>query len=81
MGYIVYATHIILRTKTKKRMLKKIAAKKKEFDAGIISAETFDNTLQSYLGMLAHCRGMGIRNEIDSITYDWCYLNFITEVQ
>lgn len=79
LGYIVYPTHIILRTKTKRRMLRKIAAKKRELDAGIISAETFDNTLQSYLGMLTHCRGMGIRNEIDRITDDWCYLNFVSE--
>jgi hypothetical protein len=79
LGYIVYPTHIILRNKTKKRMLKKIAAKKMELDTGIISAETFDNVLQSYLGMLAHCRGTGIRNEIDRSTDDWCYLNFIAE--
>lgn len=79
LGYIVYPTHIILRTKTKRRMLRKIAAKKRELDAGIISAETFDNTLQSYLGMLTHCRGEGIRNDVDRITDNWCYLNFIVE--
>lgn len=79
LGYVVYPTHIILRTKTKRRMLLKIADKKRELDAGIISAETFDNTLQSYLGMLTHCRGDGIRDEVDRITDDWCYLNFIVE--
>jgi len=79
LGYIVYPTHLILRTKTKRRMLRKIAAKKRELDVGIISAETFDNTLQSYLGMLTHCRGEGIRNEVNRITDDWGYLNFIVE--
>jgi retron-type reverse transcriptase len=79
LGYVVYPTHVILRNNTKKRMLKKIAAKKMELDAGIISAETFDNILQSYLGMLTHCRGKGIKNEIDRITDDWCYLNFVSE--
>lgn len=79
LGYVVYPTHKILRTKTRNRILKKIEAKKKELDAGIISAEAFDNTLQSYLGMLTHCRGAGIRNEIERITDDWCYLNFIAE--
>lgn len=79
LGYIVYPTHIILRTKTKKRMLRKIAAKKKDLEAGIIDGETFNQTLQSYLGMLTHCRGAGIRDEIERITDDWCYLNFIAE--
>lgn len=79
LGAVIFPSHIILRTKTKKRMLRKIAEKKRELDAGIISAETFDDTLQSYLGMLTHCRGEEIRNEVDRITDDWCYLNFVAE--
>ena len=60
-------------------MLKKIEAKKKELDAGIIDAGDFDNILQSYLGMLTHCRGTRIRDKIERITHGWCYLNFIAE--
>ena len=41
LGYVSFADHLILRTKTKRRMMKKI---------------NFQNT-PSYLGLLKHCRG------------------------
>ncbi len=64
LGGVVFPTHIILRTKTKKRMLRKIIGKKKELKAGRIDKKSFSQSLQSYFGMLKHCRGRGIRNEI-----------------
>ncbi len=67
LGYIVYPTYIILRTKTKRRMFRKIAIKKKELEAGMISVESFNNTIQSYLGMLTHCRAERIRNQVEEI--------------
>ncbi|MDO9230979.1 MAG: reverse transcriptase/maturase family protein [bacterium] len=67
LGAVVFPTHIILRTKTKKRMLRKIRARKKELKAGIIDEKYFNQSLQSYLGMLTHCRGNGIKREISEI--------------
>lgn len=64
LGAIVFPTHIIMRTKTKKRMFRKIKARKKELKTGIIDKKSFSQCLQSYLGMLKHCRGRGIRKEI-----------------
>ncbi len=64
LGAVVFPTHTILRTKTKKRMLRKIKARKKELRAGLIDRKTFSQSLQSYFGMLKHCRGRGIRKEI-----------------
>jgi len=67
LGCIVFPTHIILRTKTKRRMFRKIKARKKELKAGKIDEKSFNQSLQSYFGLLTHCRGRGIRKEIDDI--------------
>lgn len=53
LGYVVRPHCRTLRTKTKKRILKKIKKEK-------ISSQS----LQSYLGILKHCKGWKIREEI-----------------
>lgn len=68
LGYIGFPYHTILRTKTKKRTIRKIRKKLQELSNNIISQESFDQSLQSYLGILHHCRGHNIRNSIEAIT-------------
>ena len=67
LGYVVLPNHRALRTKTKRRMLRKIRKKKFEFEEGIVSEESFQNSIQSYLGILKHCRGRKIENIIEKI--------------
>lgn len=67
LGYVVFPTHILLRTKTKKRMLKKVRIKKKELRAKAISRKNFSQSLQSHFGILTHCRGIEIRIQIRDI--------------
>jgi retron-type reverse transcriptase len=57
LGLINFPAYRILRTKTKRRMLAKI--QKRYFDQrrGFISVESFNQSLQSYLGLLRHCHG------------------------
>ena len=57
LGLINFPEHRILRTKTKRRMFKKVKKRHKGWRAGLISAESFNQTLQSYLGMLGHRNG------------------------
>jgi retron-type reverse transcriptase len=64
LGAVVFPTYIILRTKTKNRMFRKIKARKKELRAGLIDRKTFSQSLQSYYGMLTHCRGKKNKNKI-----------------
>ena len=52
LGYIVLPDSIILRTKTKKRILKKIAEINFLYKNGKISREDFNQTIASYLGVL-----------------------------
>ena len=48
LGYVVLPYHKILRTKTKKRIFKKVS----------------DKNLQSYLGVLKHCNGYKLRMKV-----------------
>lgn len=64
LGYNLFPHHIILRTKTKRRILKKI---RKNFELildGSNNAQFFQQSLQSYLGILKHCRGAAIEKNI-----------------
>lgn len=67
LGWVNFSDHRILRTKTKKRMLKKIKNKNFLLREDLISEEKFSQSLQSYLGMLTHCAGYRIRSRIEDI--------------
>jgi len=65
LGYIILPHHISLRTKTRRRMFKKIRDHKIELDTGLITKDSFEQSLQSYYGMLKHCDGYKIKCDID----------------
>jgi retron-type reverse transcriptase len=64
LGLINFPNHRILRTKTKRRMLKKIGRNKNNLQNGLISDETLNQSLQSYIGILRHCHGHKIKQTI-----------------
>ena len=64
LGYVVLPHHRVLRTKTKKRIVKKIGHKFQDLKGGIISEESFNQSLQSYFGVLSHCGGYEIKRRI-----------------
>ena len=64
LGWVNFPDHRVLRTKTKKRMLKKIKSAKDGLERGLINEESFNNSLQSYLGMLKHGCGYKITRKI-----------------
>lgn len=64
LGYVVFPYHILLRAKTRKRMIKNIRKNIRLLKNGEISELTFKQSLQSYLGILKHCRGQTIQNQI-----------------
>jgi len=68
LGLVNFPDYRILRTKTKKRMLKKLKKKYKAWQSGLISGESFNQSLQSYLGMLKYCEGYKIEKNI-SLTF------------
>jgi RNA-directed DNA polymerase len=64
LGYVVLPYCRLLRRKTKKRMIRKLAEKKKELAVGVLDEQKFQQTLNSYLGVLRHCDGSKIKKEI-----------------
>lgn len=71
LGYIIFPYHILLRTKTKRRMLRKIKSKIVEFKAGKISENKVNETIQSYLGYLAHANTYEFRKELENLIWFW----------
>ncbi len=67
LGYVSFPQHFVLRTKTKKRVFKKMIKKRKELERGLIDEKSFNQMLQSYFGILKHCRGCGIMKNINNI--------------
>ena len=67
LGYVVLPHHRVLRAKTKRRVIRKIKNKYICFQKAEISKEAFDQSLQSYLGILKHCEGHGIKMKIMKI--------------
>jgi hypothetical protein len=65
LGMVNFSNHRILRTKTKRRIFKKLSLKSKLCREGLVSKESLNQSLQSYLGMLKHCNGYGIEKEIE----------------
>lgn len=54
LGYVVLPHHNVLRTKTKQRMFKKLRQKHLALEQDQITSESYNQTLQSYLGVLKH---------------------------
>lgn len=64
LGYVVLSCHRVMRTNTRNRIIKKIIIKREEFDDNLISQESLRQSLNSYLGILKHCNGYNLENEI-----------------
>ena len=62
LGYVILPHHIVLRTKTKWRMFRKLRQKYGVWEIGLIDEMGFGQTMQSYLGMLKHCDGYDLEN-------------------
>lgn len=64
LGYVVLPYHRVIRTKTRNRIINKIINKREELDDNLISQELLRQSLNSYLGILGHCNGYELGNEI-----------------
>lgn len=67
LGYVVLPHYRVLRTKTKHRMLRKIRWLSRAREEGIITDQSFCQSLCSYLGMLMHCEGRKIEKRVHEI--------------
>lgn len=54
LGYVILPHYRLLRTKTKKRVFKKLKMRIERYKAGEISEKSLSQSLQSYLGIFSH---------------------------
>lgn len=64
LGYIVFPHHTLLRTKTKRRILRKLQQKVGEYNEGLMSRESLEQTFQSYSGVLSHANAFELERKI-----------------
>lgn len=67
LGYVSLPHYRLLRERTKKRLLRKLRECQQECEAGLISQESFQQSLNSYLGVLSHADtyhlSQGLKNQ------------------
>lgn len=71
LGYIIFPHYILPRTKTKRRLIKKIRRRIKEYKRGKISEDTLNQTIQSYLGYLSHADTYKFKQQLQNLIWFW----------
>lgn len=64
LGYIVKPHHILMRTKTKNRMIKKLAINSERYKNGSLSKTIAEQSLKSYLGVMSHADAFELSERI-----------------
>jgi hypothetical protein len=64
VGYVVLPNAVVLRTKTKKRIFKKLKKAERELIIGKINKENFQQTEASYMGVIKYCKNKEIKRKI-----------------
>ncbi|MBI5452614.1 hypothetical protein HY945_04060, partial [Candidatus Gottesmanbacteria bacterium] len=71
LGYIILPYVIVPRTKTKRRVFKKLKERIEDLGSGKISEESFHQTLQSYLGYLRHANSYRLAQVLKNQIWFW----------
>jgi retron-type reverse transcriptase len=56
LGYVILPHMVVLRTRTRWRIIRKIKMMRKKLETDLISEEKFKSVLNSYFGVVSHCR-------------------------
>ncbi|MBI4253055.1 group II intron reverse transcriptase domain-containing protein [Candidatus Uhrbacteria bacterium] len=64
LGYVLFPCHVVLRVRTKKRVLKKIAHMVEGQKAGVVKEPYVRSAIQSYLSTLNHCNACSLKRHI-----------------
>lgn len=70
LGYVTLPHHRVLRTKTRRRMKRKLTERLRQYQSGEISDGSMNQTLQSYLGMLSHADTYELQQEMKNV-FSW----------
>lgn len=73
LGYVLLPHHRMLRTKTKRRMFRKLQEKATARENGDITEESMVRSLQSYLGVLSHANTYRLQQNVRNRFWFWAY--------
>jgi retron-type reverse transcriptase len=71
LGYVILPYHIKMRTKTKRRIPRKLHESIRLYKSGAISELTLKSSLQSYMGVLSHADARTLGQEIRNKYWFW----------
>lgn len=64
LGYVIFPYHILVRTTTKRRIMRKLKERVRLHRRGEISEEALFGSLRSYLGVLSHADAHEVRDNL-----------------
>lgn len=71
LGYVIRHHHKLPRTKTRKRMWRKLKGRAKEHKKGDIDDESLEQSLNSYLGLLSHANAHRLSERLKNDLWFW----------
>lgn len=67
VGYVALPHYQVIRTKTKKRIFKRVKERVKQYKSGIIDKQILRQSLASYLGVLKHAHTHKLEKSLKEI--------------
>lgn len=71
LGYVIFPQYVLPRTRTKRRLLRKIKGKIQEYKKGKITGEMLNQTIQSYFGYIGHAYTYKFKKELENLIWFW----------
>lgn len=71
LGYVIFPHYRLLRTKTRKRILRNLKRKTNDCKKGLISEKSLTSSLQSYLGVLSHANTYKLKESLRNQFWFW----------
>ncbi len=71
LGYVILPRYRALRTRTKRRMFRKLQLRVTSFKAGTGSESSVESSLQSYLGVLSHANTYRLTEQLKNQYWFW----------
>ncbi len=71
LGYVILPNYRLLRKRTKRRIYRKLRERVNELKAGAISEERFNQSWQSFLGVLSHADTYELTKDLKNRVWFW----------
>ncbi len=71
LGYVIFPHYCLLRSKTKKRILRNVRKKMAYYQEGLISENHLHQSFQSYLGVLSHANTYELTEKLKNQYWYW----------